>query len=286
MSGDNKSHDRYFYCRSFGWLASVADMDAKTEELLWTLLWTCEMIARPTFRNLTESFEGWAYRNGFLRQLQRLERRHLLEKQSTGAGDRLHRLTEAGRLHALGGRDPAHQWKRPWDGRWRMVVFDVPEDRRGLRDKLRKQLHYRGFGYLQHSVWITPDSVSEDRRLLAGDPADVGSLILLEARPCAGETDAEIVAGAWDFAEINQRYAVHQQVLQRRPRGCLGSKAAAVPFRRWLQEEQLAWSSAIEVDPLLPARLLPSRYSGCDAWRHRKKVMAEAGEQMRAFRFG
>ena len=50
-------------------------MGTKGEELLWTLLWASEMVFRPTFRNLTESFEEWAYRNGFQRELQRLERR-------------------------------------------------------------------------------------------------------------------------------------------------------------------------------------------------------------------
>ena len=35
-------------------------MKAKTEELLYFLLWTCEKAFRPTWRNLEESFEGWA----------------------------------------------------------------------------------------------------------------------------------------------------------------------------------------------------------------------------------
>jgi DNA-binding transcriptional regulator PaaX len=144
----------------------------------------------------------------------------------------------------------------------------------------------QGFGYLQNSVWVTPDPVSEERALLAGGPVDVESLILLEARPCAGETNAEIVAGAWDFTKINRRYAAHRQVLARRPRGHLGSKAAAAMFHRWLREERLAWLCAIELDPLLPSGLLPHEYAGTDAWRDRVKVMTEAGKQMRAFRAG
>ena len=44
--------------------------------------------------------------------------------------------------------------------------------------------------------------------MLSGHRVNVESLILLEARPYAGETDEEIVAGAWDFAEINRRYAI------------------------------------------------------------------------------
>ena len=112
---------------------------AKTEELLYLVLWACETLSRPTWRNLTESFEGWAYRRGLLRQLQRLEKQQLLERQADPR-DRLHRLTEAGRLQALGGRDPEASWKRHWDGRWRLVLFDVPEARSSARNKLRRYL--------------------------------------------------------------------------------------------------------------------------------------------------
>ena len=102
-------------------------MQARTKELLYLLQWTCETLSRPTWRNLTESFEGWAYRRGLLRQLQRLERQAFLERSPSASGDRLYRLTDAGRLEALHGRDPEASWQRRWDGRWRMVLFDVPE---------------------------------------------------------------------------------------------------------------------------------------------------------------
>ena len=259
-------------------------MKAKTEELLFLALWACDTLSRPTFRNLTDSFEGWAYRNGLLRQLHRLERRQLLERQSGEGRDRLHRLTEAGRLQALGGRDPEARWKRPWDGRWHLVLFDVPEVRSAERNKLRRYLQNRGFGYLQNSVWITPDSVSEERALLAGGPVDVESLLLLEARPCAGESDEEIVAGAWDFDNINERYGRHQGVLARRPRRRLDTEATAKVFYRWLSEEREAWMDVMGRDPLLPESLLPRGYAGRQAWRNRVAVMTEAGEQMRAFK--
>jgi len=259
-------------------------MDAKTEELLLTLLWTCDMFSRPTFRNLTDSYEGWAYRNGFLRQLQRLEKQQLLERLPAGSGDRLHRLTQAGRLHALGGRDPVAQWKRKWDGRWRLVLFDVPEKRRIARDKLRDYLHHRGFGYLQNSVWITPDDVSEERVLLSGGSVNVKSLIVLEARPCAGETDAEIVAGAWDFERINACYSTYRQLLARRPRNRLNTRTATATFHHWLREERQSWAAAMVIDPLLPACLCPSEYQGNAAWQERLEVMGRAAEQMRSFR--
>lgn len=43
-----------------------------------------------------------------------------------------------------------------WDGRWRMVMFDIPEDKRKLRNIIRFHLKKIGFVQIQGSVWIYP----------------------------------------------------------------------------------------------------------------------------------
>ncbi|MBI3852026.1 MAG: hypothetical protein HY298_17345 [Verrucomicrobia bacterium] len=258
-------------------------MKPKTEELLNLLLWSAEKLARPTFRNLTDSYESWAYRNGLLKQTAILERQQYLERNPAVPDDRMYRLTWQGRLHALGGRDPQTHWSREWDGRWRLVLFDVPTTQNTHRARLRRYLRDKGFGYLQNSVWITPDSLKEERRILVGGKINVESLLLLEARPCAGESDAEIVAGAWDFERINRRYARHLKILDERPGGALRNDAAAKALLRWAAAEREAWLNAVTNDPLLPERILPSDYQGQSAWRRRVEVFREAGRQLRTF---
>jgi|SRR3989344_2925690 len=53
-----------------------------------------------------------------------------------------------------------NDWKidkpKKWDGRWRMLIFDIPETKRPLRDKVRRTLSTIGFLRLQDSVWIYP----------------------------------------------------------------------------------------------------------------------------------
>jgi phenylacetic acid degradation operon negative regulatory protein len=258
-------------------------MQPKTEEFLNLLLWSADLLSRPTFRNLTDSYECWAYRTGLLRQADKLERRRLLERDASSPDDRIYRLSAQGRLHVLGGRDPEQRWARPWDGRWRLVLFDVPTGQNAQRERLRRYLRDKGFGYLQNSVWITPDPLAEERHILSGGKVNVESLILLEARPCAGESDAEIVAGAWDFERINHRYARHLKVLEERPGDALRNNVAARALLRWAAAEREAWLRAVTNDPLLPGRILPSDYVGQQAWRRRVEVLREAGRQLRTF---
>lgn len=48
--------------------------------------------------------------------------------------------------------------KKPkiWDKKWRVLIFDIKEERRALRDKVRSTLVSVGFVRLQDSVWVFP----------------------------------------------------------------------------------------------------------------------------------
>lgn len=67
-------------------------------------------------------------------------------------------LTERGErtLRKLQLRAFGVQRPRKWDGKWRVLIFDIPEDRRALRDEIRRTLLANGFLRVQDSVWIYP----------------------------------------------------------------------------------------------------------------------------------
>lgn len=56
-----------------------------------------------------------------------------------------------------------------WDGRWRVLIFDIPEYRKGLRDKVRLTLRGIGFVRLQDSVWAYPHDCEDLMALLKAD---------------------------------------------------------------------------------------------------------------------
>lgn len=258
-------------------------MKAKTAEFLNLLLWSSDKLARPTFRNLTDSYEGWVYRNGLFRQIASLERGKFIETRGVDAEERIYRLTAQGRLCALGGRDPQARWSRKWDGRWRMVLFDIPVVRDSHRRRLRRYLHDRGFGCLQGSVWVTPDPLEEEKKILVGAKVDVASLLLLDAQPCAGESDAEIVGCAWDFERINERYRKLMKILDECPGNAVRNEADATAMLRWASIEREAWLEAVSHDPLLPQRILPPNYLGQAAWQNRISTLRKASERVQDF---
>jgi hypothetical protein len=58
---------------------------------------------------------------------------------------------------------------KKWDGKWRMLMFDIPHRRGSLRDKVRNSLRAVGFVLFQRSVWIYPYDCEDFIALLKAD---------------------------------------------------------------------------------------------------------------------
>jgi DNA-binding transcriptional regulator PaaX len=87
-------------------------------------------------------------------------------------GTRYVEITEAGkRAVEIDIRLGAQKKQRPrrWDKRWRLVMFDIPDKRKKMRDHLRRTMAEAGFSRLQDSVWIFPYDCEELIRLLKID---------------------------------------------------------------------------------------------------------------------
>lgn len=81
------------------------------------------------------------------------------------------RITDRGQreLRLIEVREAARNLNRKWDGRWRILIFDIPEYRKAVRNKIRRSLQSVGFMRLQDSVWIYPYDCEDLIVLLKAD---------------------------------------------------------------------------------------------------------------------
>ena len=247
---------------------------SKTEDWLALWLYGAELLLNPSPGKILGGYESVDSRRRFDRHLRRLQQRRLLQSSRLD-GRRTFRLTDRGRLLAHGGRDPAERWGRRWDGRWRMVLFDLPSRRQSARVRLIRWLHQQHFGCLQRSVWVHPDTVALLRPALQEWAADAGKATVVEARCAAGFSDTAIVAAAWNFQKINQCYADYLRVASEASQRMRKGSRSGTALARWLRQERAAWLEAVSRDPLLPQVLLPPGYQGRQAAAARQAALAE-----------
>lgn len=101
----------------------------------------------------------WRY-NRAVKYLQHRKKIRLIKR-----GDRLFlKLTKKGRVEALflrlGNFDRSQKTK--WDGKWRIIIWDIPESSATQRDKIRRFVKSVGFYQLQLSVFVRTDPLPKD----------------------------------------------------------------------------------------------------------------------------
>ncbi|MFA5933800.1 MAG: hypothetical protein WC795_01065 [Candidatus Paceibacterota bacterium] len=106
----------------------------------------------------------------FNRSVSRLKENGLIIFEKTPKGTFIS-LTGKGeaKMRQLELRDYKIKKPKRWDGKWRMLIFDIKEERKGTRDKIRRTLLQIGFIRLQDSVWIYPYDCEDLITLLKAD---------------------------------------------------------------------------------------------------------------------
>lgn len=161
--------------------------------------------------------------------------------------------------------------REPWDGHWYMVIYSVPESERGVRDRVRKDLAWLGFGPLATSTYICPhDRLEQIAEHFADEPAVRLNLLTCQSGSLA--VDRDMAARCWDLDELDADYneflADYEPRLEAYRRGALTGKQALVE-RMQLTYDYRKFPFR---DPDLPAELLPTQWSG----RHAHDVFIEA----------
>ena len=98
----------------------------------------------------------------------RLADRGLISLAKNHRGQTVLRLTAKGQaeLERYEVGDLTISKPRKWDGQYRLIIFDIKEGKRDIRDRLREWLVSLGFVRLQNSVWVHPYECQEVVTLL------------------------------------------------------------------------------------------------------------------------
>lgn len=103
--------------------------------------------------------------------LTRMKEKGLIEFVESSKGGKAVQITNKGqqKLEAYERSIGVGQRPNKWNGRWHIVIFDIPEKKRALRNSVRNHLVRFGFVKLQGSVWVYPYDCEEIITLLKAD---------------------------------------------------------------------------------------------------------------------
>jgi len=156
-----------------------------------------------------------------------------------------------------------------WDGWWRVLVYSIPEKNRQLRDQLRKELAWHGFGQLTPGTWITPYNLFEPIKRVIKTYQMENFIQMFESKHIGPGSNQSLVEQAWDMDSINLKYTEFINKYKPRYQTYLQEKEQWDDHRTFAERVQLVheYRMFLHIDPELPIELLHANWVGEEA-RH------------------
>ncbi len=137
-----------------------------------------------------------------------------------------------------------------WDGLWRLVIFNIPENKRDVRDRLRRALSKLGLGILQSSVWISPNDIKKDIAEIGTRLGLSHSLRFFEVTRNKS-LDKTIIEKSWNLPELLDLYKKFNLEVTRVLKTVTKSSQSSSPNFA-LKKLIFEYALILQKDPILP----------------------------------
>lgn len=186
----------------------------------------------------------------------------LIEKQDDQNNQ--YRLTEKG-FHELCLQFPLFRFlKEEWDGLWRVVSYEIPEAKREIRDRLRREMRSWGLGPWHRSFWLTPHPIITPLKDLVYGREEEKYVQAFESTHVFGDLNL-LVEKVWQKSQLDRKY----RELFKQWHAILSSKEAnEEKMKRFVA----AYINILRLDPGLPRSLVGRNWIGFEAFSIFKEV--------------
>ncbi|MEH7549597.1 MULTISPECIES: phenylacetic acid degradation operon negative regulatory protein PaaX [Bacillaceae] len=153
-----------------------------------------------------------------------------------------------------------------WDGKWRVLMYTIPEEKRHIRDELRQELLWSGFGSFSNACWISPNNLEKEVKLLI-EKYDISEYVDFFISEYIGPKDNHtLVEKSWPLEQVVEKYEefiikyskqfiANQEIIKR---GEMSDADCFVERTKLVHE----YRKFLFIDPGLPKELLPENWNG------------------------
>lgn len=224
---------------------------ATIDEILETIFFPNKVL----WREIRGSGEYYRMRRRIFSQIYRLNKQGLIRTHKKGRNVIVDTTVK--------GEDAVNWLKKikspggKWNGKWYVVIFDIPENFKRARFNLRRKLYELGFGLLQKSVFISPYNLLKEIEEITEYNQIRRYLRFLSVDGI--DQEKELVLNSWDWKAINKHYADFiiecQNFVRRDFKGLIEQRIA-------VKELEKSFAQILKIDPCIPQRFLPNDWVG------------------------
>lgn len=182
-----------------------------------------------------------------------------------GSGPELiYSLTEKG-FDLLSLEFPSFRFlKRTWDGKWRILSYEIPEKKRDLRDRLRREVAGWGLGPWHRSFWLTPHPVISSLKDLVSQKEEEQYIQAFEADHVFGD-EKILIEKVWGTVALDKKY---RELFKKWHDLLSGDSDKSAKLTKVIGY----YVDLLRIDPGLPKQLVGDSWIGFEAFNIFKEI--------------
>ena len=182
----------------------------------------------------------------------------------TPRNDNSYRLTEKGFVELCLEFPFFRFLKEKWDGKWRVISYEIPEKKREIRDRLRREMQGWGLGPWHRSFWLTPHPIINTLKALTAQKEEERYIQAFEADHTFGDRDI-LIEKVWGKTALDKSY----RELFKKWHEVLSSNDEKIDkFKKVISE----YIVLLRQDPGLPKELIGNSWIGFEGWNIFKEI--------------
>jgi len=189
----------------------------------------------------------------------------LIEKNKESSSEEIsYKLTEKG-FSELRFQFPFFRFlKETWDGKWRVISYEIPEKKREMRDRLRREMQGWGLGPWHRSFWLTPHPVLDHLRDLVSQQEEEQYIQAFQADHTFGDKEI-LIEKVWGKSLLDKRY---RELFKKWHDILSGKEEKTEKFKKVVTE----YVNILKEDPGLPKELVGEQWIGFEGFNIFKEI--------------
>lgn len=231
--------------------------DRRTKILLSLILLTDNEFKNVTFDKSTLTIFDLTLNRKTLSSFKKMAKDGLIEESASSTPDApTYKLTSEG-FTQLALTFPLFRFiKEDWDQAWRILSYEIPEKKRELRDRLRREVASWGLGPWHRSFWVTPHPIIPNLKKLISLEEKM-YVQAFESKHVFGDQDI-FIEKVWGRSQLEKKY----RRLFMKWHDTLSKDDDKVKKMKLIVNDYV---ELLKIDPGLPKELMGEKWIGFEA---------------------
>lgn len=229
-------------------------------ELMESFLYIAYICTPPFFPKLFQSYPDAEIGDAAIRNyISRLYKKGYISKIRKGRNIFIRLTADFWKIEKSSITVKKEHYKKRWDGKWRILIYDIPESIKHRRESLRQFIRELGFGMVQESCWVSSYDYSDVLYDFLQKKKILDYVCMYEGKFYAGKSIDILVEEVWKLKSLSERYEVLINSCKETSDAIMKNPLTTQKYYQMYYQLYDEYIRLLKLDPFLPDKFLKAQ---------------------------